>query len=579
MAGPIAYAAAIRHLGLRRAWLNLLHRTRARVRRYGRYEAPRRGQLEFLGEARVPFPVLASPRTSLIGNRFTALGRDHGVGHPPDWDYPETVLWQFHLHYFDYLAALPRESQRQLVLDWLRRCRPRRDRPGWWPYPLSLRLRNWTKLLFDPPGWSAAERASILDSIEAQADCLVDGVEHHLGGNHLLENALTLRFLAACFSGRATTEWRRLGDLILSEQLDEQFAPDGGHFERSPMYHALLAGALLDLVNVLDDRDSIRGLLLARLPSILGFVSAIRHPDGDIALFNDSALETAPEPASLLEYAAQLDVSADEPVSGLFLETGYCVWKQGRDAILVDCGPVGPDYVPAHAHGDIFSFELSLRGQRVVVDGGTSTYEAGAERSWARSTRAHNTVEVAGADQCEFFGAFRVGRRGRPRDVRARSSDDGLELEGWHDGYRRLVGRPVHHREIRFLPPGVILVWDAVESDVDHPAVSRIHLVPGAAVHSAEGSRARITLATLALTLTSFGGELGREPGQYAPRFGERVPCEVIRLSKGRQPTFGYALAPADVSVAIDAAGATVEGRRIARRSSRQAGMPLPDGR
>ena len=90
----------------------------------------------------------------------------------------------------------------------------------------------------------------------------------------------------------------------------------------------------------------------------------------------------------------------------------------------------------------MFSYELSLDGRRVVVDGGTSTYEAGPERDWVRSTRAHNTVEVAGEDQCEFFAAFRVGRRGRPRDVTASVSAEGLHLAGWHDGYRRLPGRP-----------------------------------------------------------------------------------------------------------------------------------------
>ncbi len=103
----------------------------------------------------------------------------------------------------------------------------------------------------------------------------------------------------------------------------------------------------------------------------------------------------------------------------------------------MDAGPIGPDYLPGHGHGDMFSYELSLDGRRVVVDGGTSTYEAGPERDWVRSTRAHNTVEIAGEDQCEFFGAFRVGRRGRPRDVAAEVTADGLHVAGWHDGYRQ----------------------------------------------------------------------------------------------------------------------------------------------
>ena len=36
---------------------------------------------------------------------------------------------------------------------------------------------------------------------------------------------------------------------------------------------------------------------------------------------------------------------------------------------------------------DLLSFELSLRGTRVVVDAGVSTYEAGWLREYCRSTR------------------------------------------------------------------------------------------------------------------------------------------------------------------------------------------------
>ena len=82
-------------------------------------------------------------------------------------------------------------------------------------------------------------------------------------------------------------------------------------------------------------------------------------------------------------------------------------------------------------------------------------------------------------------------------------------------------------------------------------------------------STARIELPGLDLALTTFGAELGREPGHYAPRFGERLPCEVLTLRKQDQPVFGYALAPADVPVVIDADGAVVSGRRIPRAGSR----------
>jgi hypothetical protein len=200
------------------------------------------------------------------------------------------------------------------------------------------------------------------------------------------------------------------------------------------------------------------------------------------------------------------------------------------------------------------------------------------ERDWARSTRAHNTVEVAGTDQCEFFAAFRVGRRGRPRDVTAQVSETGLHLAGWHDGYRRLRGRPVHHRELELTPPGALLVWDTVESAVPQPAVSRLRFPPGALVRTEGPREASIEVEGVELRLRAFGGEIALEPGHYAPRFGERLPCPVLALRKGPDPEFGYVLARKELPTQIDPAGAEVVGRRVARRA-RRAASPTSGGR
>lgn len=567
MSGLTRHAAAVFHLGFRQAGRNLIHRAGRHARSFSRYQRGAVGNLDFVGRAAVPFLTHAAG-SELCEGRFTAVGHSREVGDPPRWDVEEPLLWLFNLHDFRYLEGLPREQRLRLVLDWINQYPPRAQKPGWMPYPLSLRLRQWAKLFFLDPDWGAPARKTVLSSLEAQANCLADNLEFHLRGNHLLESGLTLKFLAACFRGSAAERWGRRGEEVLGRELDEQFLADGGHVERSPMYHALLTRGLLDLVAVLPEDDPLGDRIRSRLPAVLGHLGALRHPDGEIALFNDTAFGIAPTPGALLEYATALGLSAPDSAIAAFPETGYFVWRRGGDALLMDAGPIGPDYLPAHSHGDIFSFEMSLRGKRVVVDGGTSTYEAGAEREWVRSTRAHNTVEIAGADQCEFFAAFRVGRRGRPRDVMARVTEEGLHVDGWHDGYRRLPGRPLHHRELAFRPPGTLLVWDTVESHVDHAVVSRLRFPPGAVVRLA-GTDAAIELDGLELVVHTFGAEVVQEVGYYASRFGERVSCPVVALRKGGGAEFGYALALRDVATQIDAAGARVNGQPLERRARR----------
>jgi uncharacterized heparinase superfamily protein len=561
------YAAALAHLGPRQAGLNLLHRSRRPFRRFGRY-GRRPGAIAWSGRASTPFLPHAGG-TRLEEGNFTAVGSTLSVGDPPRWDVDAPLLLLFNLHYFAFLHALPEPRASALVLDWIERQPPDPRHPAWMPYPLSLRLRNWGRWLLSGPPLAVAARARVLASVEGQGDCLADTLEHHLRGNHLLESALTLCFLGACFKGAAPARWRRQGEAVLQRELPEQFLEDGGHFERSPMYHALLTHALLDLVNVMPVGEPLRAELTRRLPSLLRFLAALRHPDGEIALFNDAAFGIAPEPGDLLGYAGRLGIEAPGFAEGSFRDTGYHVWREGGDALFVDAGPIGPDYLSVHGHGDMFSYELSLDGRRVVVDGGTSTYEAGSERDWVRSTRAHNTVEVAGTDQCEFFGAFRVGRRGRPRDVSAEVDADGLHVAGWHDGYRRLGGRPIHHRELRWAPPRTLLVWDTVQSSRVWPSVSRVRFAPASRVSIGSPVEAVVATGDVELTLRAFGGTLAIEEGAHAPRFGERIPCPVIALHRGGAGEFGYALAPRDTAVAIDAAGATVDGHRVARRARR----------
>src|SRR5690606_4780416 len=116
--------------------------------------------------------------------------------------------------------------------------------------------------------------------------------------------------------------------------------------------------------------------------------------------------------------------------------------------------PVGPDYLPGHAHADTLSFELSLFGQRVLVNSGTSCYGHGSERIRQRGTTAHNTVVVDGADSSEVWSGFRVARRARAINPEVHDHQ-GLEASCSHDGYHRLPGRVTHHRRWRLTEVGL----------------------------------------------------------------------------------------------------------------------------
>lgn len=475
---------------------------------------------------------------SVLGGELEMAGQRRRVGWPPDWRPEETTrLWRYHLHYLEQLWALDFDDAATLARHWIRRHRLGRDREGWEPYPTSLRLSNLCGVFFgrhrEMTLASPALRDDLWASIHLQAEWLRGHLETHLLGNHLLENGVALAAVGSCFAGSEAARWRREGLRILRRELPEQVLPDGGHCERSPMYQTRVAWALAFLDNCGD--HEVEACVRPALERCLGALRLLCHPDGQIALLNDSALNLTNPAAEVLGYAA--GAAADHPAMGPFAlpETGYFGAATARgDYVVVDAGLVGPDYQPGHAHADLFSFELSLGGERVVVDSGNYDYEPSPQRAYCRSTRAHNTVEVDGQSQCELWGVFRVGRRARPHDVTVRRSAAGFVLSAWHDGYQHLPGAPRHRRELAWHDSGAVAVRDTVSATRAVATASRLHLHPGCRIVALDGRRAVVETAAQSVTILFAGrGELRRQTSLYCPRFGVARERQVLVFEIG----------------------------------------------
>ncbi len=279
---------------------------------------------------------------------------------------------------------------RALVARWVLENPPGRG-SGWEPYPTSLRIVNWVK-------WALAGNALeevARQSLAVQTRFLRERLETHLLGNHLWANAKALVFAGAFFDGAEAEAWRVKGLGLLRRELEEQILPDGGHFERSPMYHAIVLEDVLDLLQlarVYPGRFTDEHVAAWReiVPRMHRWLRVMTHPDGGISFFNDAAFDIAPALAALTEYAAALGVACDlAPLADIEALTGsgYVRLQFGPAVMIADVGEIGPDHLPGHAHADTLSCELSLRGRRVLVNAGTSTYKVTASGRARRATR------------------------------------------------------------------------------------------------------------------------------------------------------------------------------------------------
>jgi uncharacterized heparinase superfamily protein len=494
---------------------------------------------------------------ALAQRKFTFLNRTVTCTHSIPWnDRRHARLWLYHLNYFDYLNAGFSQSNQaamidaalELAEDW-RRQNTRGTEVGWEPYPLSLRVVNWLKFLARHAEWleiaEEEERMSaLLESLSSQAATIEKRLEKDLLGNHLLKNAKALLFAGALLDTERSARWWSTGDGLLAHEMNEQILPDGGHFERSPMYHSLVLADLMelrDLAQATGKRLSCSGALEDKIRGMAEFLRGILHPDGEIPLFNDAALGEGCPAAHLLPAAASDGAStrAARPGVSVFPDTGYAVIRDGAtaSALIFDCGPLGPDYQPGHGHCDVLSYELSLHGRRVVVDTGVSTYEPGPERFYERSSAAHNTLRIDGEEQAEIWGAFRVGRR--PRVERIRGGRDGhfRFVAGEYDACR--AGRVSHARTILWREPETWIVVDIVRGGGFHRLELFLHFHPSVRVESEAGfveTRAGQPLRRWALEfggrrylLATYGaGEIELGKGWHAERFGDRRPTTVL---------------------------------------------------
>jgi uncharacterized heparinase superfamily protein len=461
----------------------------------------------------------------VMAERFTFLGETRSRS----WVAGEAShLWRFHLHYFDYardlaVYALHRDRAsaygafRDLVASWID-AHPRLGGDAWHPYTISLRIVNWCEaaIVFRPELERNADFANRLyQSIAAQAQFLSRHIEHDVRGNHVLENARGLLRAAAFFEGHAPRNWRRIAMALLEREIPEQILSDGGHFERAPGYHLRVMEVLGDIAALAPEP-----WIESAVDRMRAFLEIITPPNGRLPLIKDTVLPDTP-------------VEIRAPQTSRWLEpSGYAVMRDDSrgDHLIADFGRVCPDYLPAHAHADMFSYELTIGGRPVIVDSGVYEYAEGEWRTWFRSTAAHNTVSVDGRDQSEMWGSFRVGRRARVVRATWSETPEMTRIDGTHDSYAPLL----HRRVIMALhEPRLWIVLDHLSGAAGHVARSFIHLHPD---HPQ-------------LALTPLGPvTVSEADGWYSEQFGVKRTNRVITLTATTPVWFGYIIAAGETA-------------------------------
>ena len=299
------------------------------------------------------------------------------------------------------------------------------------------------------------------------------------------------------------------------------------------------------------DGDDGRGLLLDapaanRWPSLLAL--------GD-ALFGraDWWPQTKPDAASSIISAmpraavAVPDRPAERPWQ--FGDAGIALLRTKNYGPEIWCrcdgGPHGFLKIAAHAHADALAVEVRYGGSDILADPGTYCYHGEREwRSYFRSTRAHNTIEIDGRGQSVEGGAFLWLRHADARVIDVQDIGDAVEWTAEHDGYRELHPATLHRRCVRLDRASRCLdIVDQI-SGGSHLVRMAYHLGPNVTV-DLDGTLAILRWSEehaagaawldlpKSLTWTLHRGETEPILGWYSCAFGHRVPAFTL-VGRGR---------------------------------------------
>lgn len=433
-----------------------------------------------------------------------------------EWDYLQYgKLWTYNLTYFDFLHQkdMTQDVGLMLVNDFIEQSHFIED--GMMPFPISLRGVNWIKFLSK---YKIKDR-KINDSLYAQYMILMDNIEYHILGNHLLENGFSLLFGAYYFQDE---KFYAKAKKILTNELAEQILKDGAHFELSPMYHQIMLYRVLDCINLVQNNSwknkELLELLISKAEIMLGWLNTISYENGDIPLLNDSTNNIAPTTKQLNNYALSLNLKFNIKNSKLS-DSGYRKIKNERYEMIIDIGNIGPDYIPGHAHSDTFNFELYIDEKPFIVDTGLSTYESNTRRTLERATASHNTVELDGKDQSEVWGGFRVARRAKIVHLK----ESGNYIEAAHDGYKRIGA--LHTRKFT-THKDTIVIKDNIESSGKHQGIAYLHFYPGI-LPRIKGNK----IIILDTEITAYNADsLKIDEYDYAPEFNKLIDAYKVKI-------------------------------------------------
>ncbi|MCK1409320.1 heparinase II/III family protein [Bradyrhizobium sp. 76] len=407
----------------------------------------------------------ATRAAEIYAGRFVFAGKIvncHGRSifdlEPPSEDWEVALLgfgWLRHLRAAD--TALTRANARSLIEDWIGNPASKRRPVARRADVLARRvisLLSQAPLVLNDTDNKFYRR--YLRALAREIRLLRYTMVNIPDGVPKLQVLIALCYAALCLANQASHI--RSTSKKLSDELQRQILPDGGHVSRNP-------GALIELlIDLLPLRQTFAARNIAPPPALLNAIDRMmpmlrffRHGDGNFALFNGMSATPSDLLATLLAY----DDTHGAPMSNM-PHTGFQRLDAGQTTLIIDTGPPPAAGVSHDAHAGCLSFELSSGISRIVTNCGMPTTGRDNWRPFARGTAAHSTLTYHDTSSCQFVEMSAMKRllhgapvTSGPVEVESYREivQNGTLLTTSHDGYLTKFGA-IHRRVLMIANDG-----------------------------------------------------------------------------------------------------------------------------
>lgn len=408
---------------------------------------------------------------------------------------------------------------------------------AWYPMEASMRLTSYVQLLdllllHTNEDEKVQRVISVLVQLIAEHGHFVWETREYTDdcGNHYAANLAGL-----CLAGTSlrkiyapAKKWLAFSQQEINREVLGQFTRDGVNFEKSTGYHRLVTELFLSSIIAQEKSGiSVPQEVKDRLHKACQFSKSMCRPDGWAVNFGDNDNAKVWDFAGLhsRNHSEFLNISAayfqdgtlstmvwQETVGAIWLfgntvdknllipdedgynyynDGGYLAVKGANNHFVMDVGEVGQNGKGGHGHNDLFSFELSLSGQAIVVDSGCPIYTGDlAKKDHYRSSFSHNGLMVDNTELADFLGAWRIKNDAVPKNIALKEVGATITLSGEHQAYARLLSPVIHCREVTIkLHEHYIACKDSLIASAPHVIQRQLYFSPDLTVENLEASQ------------------------------------------------------------------------------------------